>query len=327
MKRILTFFLAAAIAGCATGPLDNTGTFLPPLHYQSLESAKICCDSHKTIRYVHLQRGTEVKTTVLPDTPVFEFNGRRSFFAAFELPPGESRILMVTTTPVNMLLNRYGHVMVPSVEFLGGDFNPIATIEPRYETDSLSPAKAHVRVPDTALYAVLFDGRNAGGLAWRDHDQASGSLFVRSGPTGEISVLLSGPVAMLSDSGFSEDGTKAQLFSLMEVDGNSVQSSFGASASASHGRGFALTTRIVSRPVPVKPMKVKLKGAHTTGAPIQAIFSQISGDFFSVEGVVDFDPAPGGDYVVKGILKKEGSLVWIEDARTNQPVTQKIGKK
>ncbi|MCK9389109.1 MAG: hypothetical protein M0Q22_12065 [Sulfuritalea sp.] len=136
-----------------------------------------------------------------------------------------------------------------------------------------------------------------------------------------------GPVAMLADSGFSEDGTKAQLFSLMEVDGNTVQSSFGASASASHGQGFALTTKIVSRPVPAKPMKVKLKGAHTTGAPIQAIFSQMSGTFFSVEGVADFDPAPGRDYVVKGILKKEGSLVWIEDARTGQPVTRKISEK
>jgi len=136
-----------------------------------------------------------------------------------------------------------------------------------------------------------------------------------------------GPVAMLSDSGFSEDGTKAQLFSLMEVDGNTVQSSFGASASASHGQGFALTTRIVSRPVPAKPMKVKLKGAHTTGAPIQAIFSQMSGTFFSVEGVADFEPVPGGDYVVKGTLKKEGSQVWIEDVRTGQPVTRKIAEK
>lgn len=133
-----------------------------------------------------------------------------------------------------------------------------------------------------------------------------------------------GPVAMLADSGFSEDGTKAQLFSLMEVDGNAVQSSFGASASASYGQGFALTTRIVSRPIPAKPMKVKLKGAHTTGAPIHAIFSQMSGTFFSVEGIADFDPVPGGDYVVKGTLKKNGSLVWIEDVRTGEAVTRKI---
>lgn len=196
MERILTLLAAVFIAGCATGPLDNTGTFLPPLHYQSLESAKICCESHNAIRYVHLQRGAEVKTTVSPDTPVFEFGGRRSFFAAFELQSGENRILIVTTTPVNMLLNRYGHVMVPSAQFLDDNYKPVATVDPRYETDSRFPrgswAEAKVRVPNSARYAVLFDGRNAGGLAWRDRDQASGSLFVRSGPTGEISVLLLG---------------------------------------------------------------------------------------------------------------------------------------
>lgn len=196
MKHVLALLSTATIAGCATGPLDDTGTFLPPLHYQALESAKICCDSPKAIRYVPLPRGTEVKTTVSPDTPVFEFGGRRSYFAAFELPSGENRILMVTTTPVNMLLNRYGHVMVPSVQFLGDDFKPVATVEPRFETSSRFPrgswAEAPVRVPNPARYAVLFDGRNAGGLAWRDRDQASGSLFVRSGPTGEIGVLLLG---------------------------------------------------------------------------------------------------------------------------------------
>lgn len=135
-----------------------------------------------------------------------------------------------------------------------------------------------------------------------------------------------GPVATVSDSGFSESGSKAQLFVLEEVDGNQISNSFIASANASHGRGFALTTNFVQRQVPAKAMKVKLHAGHTTGAPIQAIFSQVAGTFFSVEGVVDFTPAPGGSYVVKGELKKQGSSVWIEDANTNQPVTQKVTK-
>ncbi|MCY1169937.1 MAG: hypothetical protein V4455_14985 [Pseudomonadota bacterium] len=136
-----------------------------------------------------------------------------------------------------------------------------------------------------------------------------------------------GPVAEVSDSGFSEDGSKAQLFVLSEVDGNRIANSFGASASASHGRGFALTTEIVQRQVPAKPMKVGLRASHTTAAPIQAIASQIAGTFFSVEGVVDFSPQPDGKYIIKGELKKEGSSVWIEDANTQQPVTDKIVQK
>lgn len=133
-----------------------------------------------------------------------------------------------------------------------------------------------------------------------------------------------GPVAIVSDSGFSENGAKAQLFALIEVDGHAIPNSFKASAGASYGSGFSLTTRIVERQVPAKPMRVKLRASHTTGAPIHALFSQAIGSFYSVEGVVDFSPQAHGKYVVKGELKKEGSSVWIEDTATQQPVTQKI---
>lgn len=133
-----------------------------------------------------------------------------------------------------------------------------------------------------------------------------------------------GPVATIADSGFAESNAKAQIFALMEIDGNKIQNSFGASAAASQNQGFRLTTRFVSRPIPARPMKVKLTGSHTTAAPIHALFSQASGSFFSVDGIVDFTPAPGGNYVVKGDLKKEGSSVWIEDTVTKQAVTQKV---
>ena len=136
-----------------------------------------------------------------------------------------------------------------------------------------------------------------------------------------------GPVATVSDSAFSESRMKAQLFVLAEVDGNAIPNSFGASARASQGAGAALTTKLVDRQVPAKPMKVKLLASHTTGAPIHAMFSQAAGTFFSVDGVVDFSPKPDGKYVVKGVLKKEGSSVWIEDADTKQPVTEKVVKK
>lgn len=136
-----------------------------------------------------------------------------------------------------------------------------------------------------------------------------------------------GPVATVSDSAIAEDNKKAQLFVLEEIDGNRIPNSFGASARASEGKGFMLTTSVLDRQVPVKPMKVKLHASHTTGAPIQALFSQAAGTFFSVDGVVDFLPKADAKYVVKGELKKEGSSVWIEDAITHQPVTEKIVKK
>lgn len=136
-----------------------------------------------------------------------------------------------------------------------------------------------------------------------------------------------GPVATIADSGHSEDGSKAQLFALTDVDGHRIMNSFWASANASHGRGFALTVVISQRKVPARPMKATLKGSHATAAPIHAIASQLAGTYFSVEGAVDFSPKPNGKYVVKGELKKGASSIWIEDAETGQPVTEKVVEK
>jgi hypothetical protein len=133
-----------------------------------------------------------------------------------------------------------------------------------------------------------------------------------------------GPVATVADSGFAEGATKAQMYVLTAVDGNNIRNSLGASASSSYGQGFALTTNFVSRPVPAIPMKASIRASHTTGAPIHAIFSQMAGTFFSVEGIVDFTPLPGGQYIVKGELKREGSSVWIEDSTTGKVVTTKV---
>lgn len=133
-----------------------------------------------------------------------------------------------------------------------------------------------------------------------------------------------GATATISDSGRAEDASKAQLFALTEIEGNRIMNSFWASSNASYGKGFALTVVISERQVPSRPMKVALRGSHTTAAPIHAIASKMAGSFHSVEGVVDFTPKPNGRYVVKGDLKKDMSSVWIEDAETGQIVTEKI---
>lgn len=134
----------------------------------------------------------------------------------------------------------------------------------------------------------------------------------------------SGPTAYITDSGRAEDGRKAQIFALTDIDGNRIMNSFWASTNASQGQGFALTVVISNRQVPAKPMKVTLKGSHATAAPIHAMASQMAGTFFSVEGTVDFSPQPDGKYAVRGELKKDASAVWIEDVATGQPVTEKI---
>jgi hypothetical protein len=114
------------------------------------------------------------------------------------------------------------------------------------------------------------------------------------------------------------------LFVAEEIDGQEIDNSISATRRAGVNRGLSINLKVSERAVPAKPMKVKLIGTHQTGAPIQEIVSRMAGNFFSVEGVVDFDPTPGGDYEVRGELSKDASTVWIEDARTHLPVTNKV---
>lgn len=136
-----------------------------------------------------------------------------------------------------------------------------------------------------------------------------------------------GPVATISDTGSSEDATKAQIFALVSVDGNPVPNSFGASRQASFNQGPFLNLRVVDRQVPAQPMKVKIRASHATGAPIHEIASRAAGTFYAVEGEVDFKPEPNGRYLVKGELARKASSVWIEDAETNRRVTEKVVEK
>lgn len=136
-----------------------------------------------------------------------------------------------------------------------------------------------------------------------------------------------GPTATISDSGITDNSAKAQMFVVSSIDGNFIANSLAATHGASYGQGPFLTTKIISRRVKAVPQRVKIVGTHITAAPIIALVSMAAGSYLSVEGVVEFDPAPGGSYIVKGKLGKEESSVWIEDANTNERVTRIVTKK
>jgi hypothetical protein len=136
-----------------------------------------------------------------------------------------------------------------------------------------------------------------------------------------------GPVAVVADTTRSETSNKAQIFAITEVDGQKIQNAFSASRSASENKGFSLLAVAMNHRIPAHPVKVTLRASHATGAPIHELMSRAAGNFYEVEGVVDFTPTPQGRYIVNGILAKEGSSVWIEDADTHRLVTDKINSK
>jgi hypothetical protein len=136
-----------------------------------------------------------------------------------------------------------------------------------------------------------------------------------------------GPTARIVDSSYQETGGKGRLYYVESVDGNKIENARNATGQASYGRGFNLSIRGSIRDVPVRKMRLRLVGTHVTAAPIHEIASRAIGEFFSVEGDVDFTPEPGKVYEVRGELKKAGSSVWLVDQATDQPASEKITNK
>ncbi len=133
-----------------------------------------------------------------------------------------------------------------------------------------------------------------------------------------------GPVAQLGDSGIQLSGGKGELYYVASINGNQIENARTATGRASYGRGFSLTMDRVWRPVKIEPMKLKIVGTHVTAAPIHEIASRAIGEFFSVEGEVEFTPVAGKEYLVVGELTKAQASVWVQDQETKQSVTKKI---
>lgn len=137
----------------------------------------------------------------------------------------------------------------------------------------------------------------------------------------------SGPTASIADTVQRRSNSVSNIFAVTEVDGRRIANTFMTSTDASRNKGFNLTTVAVEREVPAVLLKLKLRASPLTGAPIQQMAMQLAGTFYQAEGVVDFKPEPGRKYAVRGELKKESSVVWIEDATSGQAVTEKVSQR
>ena len=136
-----------------------------------------------------------------------------------------------------------------------------------------------------------------------------------------------GPTARITDSGHQESSGTGRLFYVESIDGNRIRNVRIATAENSHGQGFRLSIGGARRDVPIQKLRLKLVGTHVTAAPIHEMASRAIGEFFSVEGEIDFTPAAGKSYEVVGELTKQSASVWIEDVETKQPVTAKVTAK
>lgn len=132
-----------------------------------------------------------------------------------------------------------------------------------------------------------------------------------------------GPTAVVKDSNanfvsgglFKSD--KAEIYSMMKVDGKPIDNALSRTASASEGLGMGMRVKEHERRVPIKPMTVELLGLVYYPAPISTLFNPT----YETRRTVQFSPVTGQTYVVRGRLGEGGSSVWIETA-SGQKVTQ-----
>lgn len=127
------------------------------------------------------------------------------------------------------------------------------------------------------------------------------------------------PTFLISGTGRVEDPTTLQTFSVVEFIGVEALPSQAGCGSISIGAG--VPARCIGSEVPARPMKVRLRGAHRTDTVDQEVARRANGTLCSVEGVVEFIPVAGHQYVVTGTLAPGRSAVWVEDTMTKQPAT------
>lgn len=158
----------------------------------------------------------------------------------------------------------------------------------------------------------------------------AGCLLLTAMVTGCATKLVTddyaGPVAIVADSAVKLEKDnfllpdKGNFYYLLQVDGKSAGiTNISTTAIVYSGTGGGFEPQHAERKVPAGPMKAKIRGTTYFGAPIGGIF----GKTYLVEGVVDFNPRPGGNYVVRGRLGPGNSAVWIETA-SGKVVTRKV---
>ena len=129
-----------------------------------------------------------------------------------------------------------------------------------------------------------------------------------------------GRTAYISSSELVHGSTKADLFYLYKVNGKDIHNTGWATAGASYGQGFMLTTSLITTEVTTEDQVFSIKGRTTFAAPIQSLASTV----YEVKGDISFAPEADIEYVVKGELGENYSSIWVERVSDSVIMDKKI---
>lgn len=132
-----------------------------------------------------------------------------------------------------------------------------------------------------------------------------------------------GEKAYILDSANIHSSSKADMFYLEKIDNKEIYNSRYSTLDKNHGRGFYMIVDELNHDIPAKKAKFTIVGRTHFAAPILAL----TNDVYEVRGTIEFVPEKDSQYIVKGLLGKEKSLVWIENYKTKEVIIKKIEKK
>lgn len=129
-----------------------------------------------------------------------------------------------------------------------------------------------------------------------------------------------GATATILDSNTVASTRKADLFYLLAVDGDEVDSALSKTIRANRGGGFTLSTVSTFTRIPIRPLTLTIVGRTHYAAPILVLTNPV----YQVAGDIQFTPEPAKVYIVRGELGEGYSAVWLEERDTGQQIGKKI---
>ena len=130
----------------------------------------------------------------------------------------------------------------------------------------------------------------------------------------------SGATVNVADQVVVVSSQRLNVFEMTRVDGRRLASSSVATTRAGQGSAMTVAPVALTNELPLQPLRVQIQAAIQYATPLIAISSE---DCRTL-GEVAFTPQDGKRYAVNGRIAADACEVWIEDAATKQPVTEKV---
>lgn len=190
MRKIFLISLIIFLSACTT---------VPEL-VAKVEAKPACCKSPSEFSYIPIAAEGFTKIELSEASPIYKFPTGKSYFAAYSLPQGISRRLLVRTLITGssaVETKRFSQVFCPQVTFLDTAFQDISTIgkQPlvamgRWSKGIFPSFLSDYGVPPNATYVVFYTNpSNYGNLNMRYAGDGD-SIYHPCGPVADAEVSL-----------------------------------------------------------------------------------------------------------------------------------------